>query len=47
MLESLLEGFLKQEKVEAEEVFESCRHVNSTDPACLMCLDWIIATTEY
>ncbi len=38
---------MKENKYTDEQVFECCMRVKESDPQCLSCLDYILATTEY
>ena len=39
--------FLKIEGIKQEDLFKSCQRVQHMDQQSLMCLDWILASTEY
>ena len=47
MLDEKLETFVKDNKIESEQIYKSCKRVQQIDPDCLMCIDWLIASVEY
>jgi len=46
-LDTKLDQFLVQEKIEAEDMFLICQRVYKKDQENLVCLNWILASVEY
>jgi len=42
-----LAEFVRGEGLSQEALYESCQRVQQMDSQSLMCLDWILASTEY
>lgn len=46
-IEALLKDFLENEQIEYSQVEESLNRVSQVDPEVLMCLDYLVAATDY
>ena len=47
MLMVIVLEFVKREELDQDELYKSCERVQQMDSESLMCLDWILASTEY
>ncbi|CDW79158.1 UNKNOWN [Stylonychia lemnae] len=47
LLDNKLEEFLKNEGIRAEDMYKSCQRVQQMESGSLMCLEWILASTDY
>ena len=47
MLMIIVLEFVKREELDQDELYKSCERVQQMDSESLMCLDWILASTEY
>ena len=47
LIENLLENFLSENKISAEEVYLCCQRIEGYDENLLLCLDYILASTDY